>query len=81
MIYVKTVTKEGNGVAFKLESLLDLLIGLNKDKTKRYDDWFNSDKSEPCKGFGYDLTHITFNEVGELTTVKFVENRTGGLFE
>jgi hypothetical protein len=81
MIYVKTVTKEGNGVAFKLENLTDLLIGLNRDKNRRYDEWFNSDKSEPCKSYGYDLTHIQFNEVGDLTTVKFEENRVGGLFE
>lgn len=81
MIYVKTVTKDGNGIAFKLESIVELLIGINKDKTNRYDAWINSDKAEPCKGYGYDLTNIAFNEVGELTTVKFVENRHGGLFE
>ncbi len=81
MIYVKTVTKSGVGLGFKLESMKDLVIGLSKDKNTRYDSWFNSDKSEPCPGYGYDLTHIQFNEIGELTTVKFEENRPGGLFE
>lgn len=81
MIYVKTVTKEGNGIAFKLEKLEHLLEGFTKDKQKRYDKWMDSEVSEQCPDYGFKVGHIGFNSVGELTNVQLSETRSGGLFE
>lgn len=81
MIYVKTVTKEGNGIAFRLETVDDLLTGLKKDKEKRFNKWIDSDESIPCPEYGFAITNIGYKDNGELSSVKFTESRSGGLFE